>query len=199
MVLQPYKSQFIINAAKELFVRYGYSKTSLDDIAKEAQLGKGTIYYYFNSKEDIFIEVLELEFSKFIETFCAMINSEVSFESKLSVFIKTPIKMVYQNAPLLLDALRCISIPYLNRISDFRNANRGRLCSTLEEILECGMEEGKLNTNIPKEIITQIIFDWFLLGDSNLIICNPEVFVKKAEQDYDWIIQLLLQGLLKKG
>ena len=37
----------IIEAAEKLFHHFGYSKTSLEDIVKEASLGKGTIYYYF--------------------------------------------------------------------------------------------------------------------------------------------------------
>lgn len=44
----------ILDAALALFSRYGLKKTSIEDIAKTAGLGKGTIYLYFRSKEDIF-------------------------------------------------------------------------------------------------------------------------------------------------
>lgn len=44
----------ILAAAKQLFGRYGYRRTSIDDIAQEARVAKGTVYLYFKSKEEIF-------------------------------------------------------------------------------------------------------------------------------------------------
>ncbi|HXL00524.1 MAG TPA: TetR/AcrR family transcriptional regulator [Dysgonamonadaceae bacterium] len=43
----------IICKAGELFGRYGYKKTTMDDIADALQKGKSSIYYYFQNKEDI--------------------------------------------------------------------------------------------------------------------------------------------------
>ena len=45
------KKQIILDIATRLFSRYGYNKTSLDEVASEAQIAKGTVYYYFSSKE----------------------------------------------------------------------------------------------------------------------------------------------------
>lgn len=49
----------IIHAAAKLFSRKGYNKTTLEDIATEAEFGIGTIYNYFESKEDIYKHLLE--------------------------------------------------------------------------------------------------------------------------------------------
>lgn len=43
----------ILDAAERLFVRYGYKKTTVDEIAQEAHIGKGTVYLHFESKEDV--------------------------------------------------------------------------------------------------------------------------------------------------
>ncbi len=43
----------IIDAANRLIERYGYKKTTMEDIAREAGIGKGTIYLYFPSKEEV--------------------------------------------------------------------------------------------------------------------------------------------------
>jgi AcrR family transcriptional regulator len=48
------KNEAILTAAKELFGHYGYRRTSIDDIAREARIAKGTVYLYFKSKEEIF-------------------------------------------------------------------------------------------------------------------------------------------------
>lgn len=43
----------VLNAASELFERYGYKKTTIDDIAAEAGIGKGSVYLRFSSKEEL--------------------------------------------------------------------------------------------------------------------------------------------------
>jgi AcrR family transcriptional regulator len=44
----------ILDAALRVFGQYGYRRTSMDDIAREAEIGKGTIYLSFASKEEVF-------------------------------------------------------------------------------------------------------------------------------------------------
>ena len=44
----------ILDAAQRMFGQYGYRRTSMDDIAREAEIGKGTIYLSFASKEEVF-------------------------------------------------------------------------------------------------------------------------------------------------
>jgi len=48
------KHEAILAAALTLFGHYGYRRTSIDDIAQEAGIAKGTVYLYFRSKEEIF-------------------------------------------------------------------------------------------------------------------------------------------------
>ena len=49
----------IINAAKKLFQEKGYKKTSVDEIADNSILSKGTFYHYFKSKENLFISAMK--------------------------------------------------------------------------------------------------------------------------------------------
>lgn len=53
------KQRRIIEAAARVFARKGYSGTLMADIAVEAGVGKGTVYQYFSSKEDLFFEVFD--------------------------------------------------------------------------------------------------------------------------------------------
>ncbi len=48
----------IIEVASSIFSRYGYRKTSMDDIARAFGMGKSSLYYYFSSKENIFEAVV---------------------------------------------------------------------------------------------------------------------------------------------
>jgi TetR/AcrR family transcriptional regulator, repressor for uid operon len=57
-----YKSDLrekIIQAAIESFAQTGFDRTKMEDIAKRLGLSKGTIYLYFNSKEDLFLAICE--------------------------------------------------------------------------------------------------------------------------------------------
>ena len=61
-VTDQYKTEVkekIIQAAITTFSKYGYDKTRMDDIAKSAKLGKGTLYLYFKSKEELFYAISE--------------------------------------------------------------------------------------------------------------------------------------------
>jgi len=47
----------ILHAAQGLFIRYGVKRTSIDDVARAADIAKGTLYLYYESKEMLFAEV----------------------------------------------------------------------------------------------------------------------------------------------
>jgi TetR/AcrR family transcriptional regulator, transcriptional repressor for nem operon len=49
----------ILAAAKELFLARGYAATTVDTICEQAELTKGSVYYFFDSKEDLGLAVLE--------------------------------------------------------------------------------------------------------------------------------------------
>lgn len=53
----------ILDVARELFDRFGYEKTSMNDIAKRSHKAKGSLYYNFNGKIDIFKSLVEQEYA----------------------------------------------------------------------------------------------------------------------------------------
>lgn len=57
---EEFKRKIIITAG-QIFSRYGFKKTTMDEIAKALKKGKSSIYYYFDSKEDIFEAVVLYE------------------------------------------------------------------------------------------------------------------------------------------
>ncbi len=48
----------ILETATELFIRWGYKKTTIDDVAREAGVAKGTIYLHWKTREELFMNVL---------------------------------------------------------------------------------------------------------------------------------------------
>ena len=48
----------ILDAARKRFLHYGFKKTTIDEIAADAGIGKGTVYLYFDSKRDLLLASL---------------------------------------------------------------------------------------------------------------------------------------------
>jgi TetR/AcrR family transcriptional regulator len=192
------KKTLILEAADNLFHRFGYAKTSLDDIAKEAGMGKGTIYYHFESKEDIFLSVVEQYAEGYEKILRKSVESESNFADKLTTFISLPIKLVYKHAPLA-DALKNLPANFLDKLKEFRLQHKQHIMDYLDEIIQDGIKQGVITDTIPAANIVSIIFDWILLGDTNILIQNPEQFIAKAEKEYKWIIHMILYGIMKRG
>ena len=53
------REEVILDAADRLLARYGYKKMTVDDLAREAGIGKGTVYLHFKSKEDVVLSHVE--------------------------------------------------------------------------------------------------------------------------------------------
>ena len=77
----------LVQAARQVFARYGYKKTALDDIAREARKGKSTIYYYFKSKDEIFKAVIEAEAEIRAKSIHAQIAQIEDPKQKLKTYI----------------------------------------------------------------------------------------------------------------
>lgn len=73
------RKQWILDAAKQTFSSYGYKATTMDHVAKVANVGKGTIYLYFKSKDELFSAILEEHVGEMIEVAKGTISAEKSF------------------------------------------------------------------------------------------------------------------------
>lgn len=60
------KKDLILHAGSECFARYGFDKTTLDDIGRRAGLNKASLYYYFKNKEEIFAAVFLSDAQAFV-------------------------------------------------------------------------------------------------------------------------------------
>ena len=51
----------ILDAASSLILRWGYNKTTIDDVARQAGVAKGTIYLHWNTREELFAALIHRE------------------------------------------------------------------------------------------------------------------------------------------
>jgi AcrR family transcriptional regulator len=70
------RQEEIIRAAAKRFSRHGFTKTTLDEIARDVRIGKPTIYHYFKSKDDLFYSSINFQSTQFIEDIKAIFNNQ---------------------------------------------------------------------------------------------------------------------------
>src|SRR5690606_4295220 len=148
----------IKKAARELFRRYGYKKTSVNDIAKRAKLAKATIYKYFESKEMVLHAILMDYIRESVDELLAKYNKQADLDIYLSDTILRVSRLTYTicNEFLGWDFIR-------------ESANTQEYLKTLSDDLELLLVSSFLNnTDINQTVETERLT--FLIKASKSII-----------------------------
>ena len=82
------KSEMILEAALNAFSKKGYYDTRMENIAKDAGVGKGTLYEYFSNKEELFKESLEYAINIYLEKINMAVQEGKSVEEKIIGILK---------------------------------------------------------------------------------------------------------------
>lgn len=81
----------IIDAAEKVFSKKGYYQTTMQDIADEAKVAKGTLYYHFKSKDELFVELLESGTDYITHELQKSFNKQIPLKAQIKEFIKEAI------------------------------------------------------------------------------------------------------------
>lgn len=76
-------ADLILDAAERLLPRFGYDKTSLDDLAREAGLARRTIYLHFSGKEEVFLSSIDRVVERTLEELRALAELDLDPEVRL--------------------------------------------------------------------------------------------------------------------
>lgn len=77
----------ILDAADRLLARYGYKKMTIDDLAKEAGIGKGTVYLHFRSKADVVLSHIDRIVQRLIAELETIAQSDTPAAEKLRAML----------------------------------------------------------------------------------------------------------------
>ena len=131
----------IIQAARVVFARLGYKKTSLADIAEEARISRTSIYHYFSDKLELFEAVLVMEFAEIRERTAEAISLEVEPAEKLRAYVRTRMETIVELGNFY-SAMRDEYLDHLERIERFRKDALEEEIETLRSILDQGVSRG---------------------------------------------------------
>ena len=139
------RQQEIRDAAIVVFNRLGFANTSLSKIAKELELDRATLYYYFPSKEALFDEVVGAVLEKNHEQARRIAGSDIAARRKLRDLITAMMVSYGETYPLLYiyirEDLRQVSDDRSEWSDRMRQLNRG-IERAFVEIIEQGQADG---------------------------------------------------------
>lgn len=94
------RKQSILDGALKVFKTHGIEKTTMDEIAVESGFGKATLYYYFGSKDEVFIAIMEDGWKNLWKGIENLIIKEISPRKKFMGIIKKMAEIVRENRNL---------------------------------------------------------------------------------------------------
>ena len=179
----------IIDIAMGLFRKQGFESTTMDQIAEETDVSKGTLYNYFSSKEAILHEYVQRGAAEAKSRTLALIESLPDTRSRLAA--------LFQNVSSWMKANREIYKVYVgyrmgNLLQPGQDQSaRSGFSTILEAVLAAGQKSGELRKDIPPQILS-LHLEMMYFG---LLICwlsDAKSFTfKKAHEQ---IINLFLEG-----
>ncbi len=151
----------ILGSALSLFVSQGFERTTIDEIAERAGLSKGSVYFYFESKEGLlyalFDEIEDVVIGRMLEGVAA---AGPSAGAKIAAFINGQAELGVSHPDQVL-LLILISLEFNGeggRIETRARSIYDRLYTTLGEVAALGRARGEFRTDLPvKEQVAIIV------------------------------------------
>lgn len=182
----------ILLVAGRLFSRFGFHRTSMDEIAKVARKAKGSLYYHFPSKEDLFREVVSLEFENLKKQLAKVVADEsLNVLEKLKKYLILRMEILSQ-AGNYHETLKADFFEQFVFLDQLRDDLIQWEKQQLKNIVDKGIAEGIIDSHIN----TQVAIDVFMLTLQSLEV---PFFIQNNYSRYapyfDDLINIILKGL----
>lgn len=141
------KKDAIIEAATRLFAAKGFHETSTAEVAKEAGVAQGTLFYHFKSKEGIMLEAFHAIMATYIEKMAAALREAPTGLAGVEAILRFHFAFTETNAERFLVVLRDFPFYFAHSDPENREMVRERIRQTLavlREALEKGRRDGSI-------------------------------------------------------
>ncbi len=139
----------ILDAAKRLLDRFGYRKTTMDDLAREAGIGKGTIYLYFRSKEDVALSVGERMHRRLCAELEAIAARDVPAPARIEQMLRTRVMFMYDQFESALRTIDELFRDIWHVVMARREPYDAAEAAILERVIRAGIERDELVCDAP--------------------------------------------------
>lgn len=182
------KRQEILKAAAIVFAKSGFQKTLVQDIAGQAGIGKGTIYRYFSSKDDLYFSILDQAVQDLLSCLTRVLKDKTPPVQKLR-------KMMLAMADLFLKNRNLIKLIVetdardLHKRHKYIHLQNKKIIDIIAEVIEKGIKEGHFIRENPRLMAMQLA----VMARSPVM----EFSSRGRDQIVDRIMKLFLYGAAK--
>ncbi|GAA2863774.1 hypothetical protein GCM10010472_21300 [Pseudonocardia halophobica] len=158
--LPPAQQQAILGAALDEFAAHGFHDASLNRIISAAGISKGSMYYYFDGKEDLFAHVAHVEFERLLADIGPLrLAGELgpdAFWSAVERYYRDSVAQLTacpRLASLVRAWLRASDQPALQRA---QQELEGEVMPWIERVLVAGQSSGAVRTDLPTSLLIAV-------------------------------------------
>ncbi len=199
--MTPDRKEKILLAAKTCFSKYGFDKTTLDDIGEMVGMNKVSLYYYFKNKETIFTEVAIREADENSAILIDRVQAIQGCKAKLMTWIEEGFKFNHANSlihQLTLDTLKKLT-PQLEELkaSAFKKG-----VVYLTAILKSGQENNELIDCDIQKVAQTIQTVIYAIKESTYMrakaVINGTINLATMTKEIQFTVALIIDGITKR-
>ena len=173
------RKKMLLIIAYDMFLTRGYENTSVDEIIEKAQIAKGTYYYYFQSKEQMLEEVIDMMIDNETEMAEQIIKTDISVPQKI-VGILTSMKPTEEEQPIKNTLFQEENVLMHHKV---RKKLIDTLTPLLSEVIKEGVNEGIFKCdNIPERVKMLLIISDGTFNEGTFSQRDISVFIDMTEK-----------------
>ena len=151
------KRERILKAATQIFAQHGFYKSTISQIAKQANVADGTIYLYFKNKDDLLICLFEEEMNKITHNMKEQVTKVEGFENKIRTFIKVHLELISGNKELA-EVLQIELRQSHKFMKEYMGSTLNEYLNIISGIISQGQRNGEVRSDIIPGIAKRILF-----------------------------------------
>ena len=153
------KKQYILDTARKVFADKGYKRVTMKDIVEACEISRGGLYLYFESIEQIFLEVLQIDANETDDIFSESITQEDTAADIMTLFLKEQKKEILRKSNSLTMAV-------YEYFFDQQKENKNNMLRrqfdagvrVLEKLIETGIANGEFYCEDPRGAASNIMY-----------------------------------------
>ncbi|MDP3446081.1 MAG: TetR/AcrR family transcriptional regulator [Ignavibacteria bacterium] len=187
------KKNSILASATKVFAKEGYDNASVDEIALQANVAKGTFYYHFKSKEDLFISLISTGTDKLSEQMSEAADKYSNPIDKVGIIVESQYKFFSENNDLCRVLLSEIW-RFESKWKQKYEPKRDKYIYAMEQTIIQGQHNNVFDKDINPKLASIAIFGLTATSALDQIVIGEKITTKTIEMIKKLAINSLLSA-----
>jgi len=187
------KLEAIRQAATHVFATKGYHDATVSEIARVANVGKGTVYFYYPSKEDILLAILEFHFERMMTLIEGIEQLDAEPVEAIRIVLRDAMRRLEED-PDLFRIMEQQPLLYHERVKERFERLFGDMVDRVARLLEAGTERGVLRS-FDSRAVASVLLSSAISFPLYLSVCADETGHDALRRLTDEMADLIWTGL----